>query len=194
MAEVTVQCYDGAAAAEKLGSFLPAYREVYVEPPYREGPEDVADFTGLFAVQAGRPGFRVVLAVDGGEEVVGFAYGFRLPPDTGWWRNLLRPPSADFTAEDGQRTFAVIELAVRKPWRRQGVARRLHAALLDGLAVERVTLTVRPEPEAAPARAAYESWGYRKLGTSQPGACAPVYEAMVLRLRPRAADGKAPTT
>ncbi|AUH41470.1 GNAT family N-acetyltransferase [Streptomyces sp. CMB-StM0423] len=184
MAEVTVQCYDGAAAAEKLETFLPAYREVYAEPPYCEGPEDVAGFAELFAIQSGRPGFRVALAVDGREEVVGFAYGFRLPPDTGWWRNLLRPPPAEFTAEDGQRTFAVIELAVRKPWRRQGVARRLHAALLDGLAVERVTLTVRPEPEAAPAQAAYGSWGYRKLGKSQPATTAPVYEAMVLQLRP----------
>ncbi|WP_181785634.1 GNAT family N-acetyltransferase [Streptomyces phytophilus] len=183
MAEVAVQRYEGAAAAEKLEAFLPAYREVYVEPPYCEGPDDVAGFVELFAVQAGRPGFRVALAVGGGE-VVGFAYGFRLPPDTGWWRNLLQPPPPGFAAEDGQRTFAVIELAVRKPWRRQGVARRLHAALLGGLAVERVTLTVRPEPEAVPAQAAYESWGYRKLGKSQPGAAAPVYEAMVLQLRP----------
>lgn len=191
MDEVMVQCYDGAAAAEKLAAFLPAYREIYAEPPYREGQEEVAGFTGLFAVQSRRPGFRVALAVDGGGEVVGFAYGFRLPPDTGWWRNLLRPPPAAFTAEDGQHTFAVVELAVRRPWRRQGVARRLHAALLAGLAVERVTLTVRPEPEAAPARAAYESWGYRNLGESQPGSSAPVYEAMVLRLRP--ADDQAPT-
>ncbi|GAA2675212.1 hypothetical protein GCM10010400_42020 [Streptomyces aculeolatus] len=192
MDEVTVRCFDGGAAAETLEAFLPAYREIYVEPPYREGPEDIAGFAGLFAVHAGRPGFRVALAVAGGE-VVGFGYGFRPPPDTGWWRNLLRPPPAAFAAEDGQRTFAVVELAVRKPWRRQGVARRLHAALLAGLAVERVALTVRPEPGAAPARAAYESWGYRKLGRSQPGSAAPVYEAVVLRLRPPAADGTAPT-
>lgn len=135
----------------------------------------------------------MALALDRGEEVARFAYGFRLPPGTGWWRNLPRPPPAEFTAADGQRTFAVIEPAVRKPWRRQEVARRLHAALLDGLAVERVTLTVRPEPEAAPARAAYESWGYRKLGTSQPSASAPLYESMVLHLRPGAADNQAPT-
>lgn len=182
MSEVSVQRYDGPEAAGTLETFLPAYRDIYVEPPYCEGPQDVADFIGMFAVQAERPVFRVALARDA-DEVVGFAYGFCLPPDTGWWRNLREPAPAEFTAEDGQRTFAVIELAVRKPWRRQGIARRLHTALLEGLAAERVTLTVRPEPEAAPAQAAYDSWGYRKLGASQPGDDAPEYEAMILRLR-----------
>lgn len=182
MAEVTVQRYDGPEAARMLGAFLPAYREIYVEPPYCESPQDCVDFTEMFAIQSERPVFRVALAQDAGE-VVGFAYGFCLPPDTGWWRNLLTPAPAEFTAEDGQRTFAVIELAVRRPWRRLGIARRLHAALLEGLEGERVTLTVRPEPEAAPAQAAYGAWGYRKLGKSQPGDDAPVYDAMVLQLR-----------
>lgn len=182
MAEVRVQRYDGPEAARKLGAFLPAYRDIYVEPPYCEGPQDVADFAEMFAAQSERPGFRVALAKDA-SEVIGFAYGFRLPPETGWWRNLLAPAPAEFTAEDGQRTFAVIELAVCRPWRRNGIARRLHAALLEGLEVERVTLTVRPEPEAAPAQSAYAAWGYRKLGPSRPGDDAPVYDAMVLRLR-----------
>ncbi|MHA4817524.1 hypothetical protein ACXZ65_24530 [Streptomyces aculeolatus] len=102
MDEVAVRCFDGGAAAEMLEAFLPAYREIYVEPPYREGPEDVADFAGLFAVQSGRPGFRVALAVGRGE-VVGFAYGFRLPPDTGWWRNLLRPWRTIAVADEGLR-------------------------------------------------------------------------------------------
>jgi predicted GNAT superfamily acetyltransferase len=72
---------------------------------------------------------------------------------------------------------------VHKPWRRRGVARRLHAELLAGLTVERVTLTMRPEPEAAPAQAAYAAWGYVKVGQSQPWDEAPVYDAMVLDLR-----------
>ncbi|WBB59294.1 GNAT family N-acetyltransferase [Streptomyces sp. WMMC500] len=182
MAEVTVERHDGPEAARTLGVLLPAYREIYVEPPYCEGPQDVVDFTEMFAIQSERPGFRVALAQHTGE-VVGFAYGFCLPPDTGWWRNLLTAAPAGFTAEDGRRTFAVIELAVRRRRRRQGIARRLHATLLEGLEVERVTLTVRPEPEAAPAQAAYAAWRYRKIGQSQPGDDAPVYDAMVLQLR-----------
>ncbi|MDR3083184.1 MAG: hypothetical protein LBV60_20090, partial [Streptomyces sp.] len=48
-----------------------------------------------------------------------------------------------------------------------------------GLTAERVALTVRPEPEAAPARTAYARWGYRKVGRSHPGGEGPVYDAMV---------------
>lgn len=115
--------------------------------------------------------------------MVGFGYGYRLPAGTGWWGNLLEPMPEDFTCETGERTFAIIELAVRKAWRRQGIAAGLHARLLGGLRVDRVTLTVRPEPEAAPARSAYQAWGYRKVGRSHPWEEAPVYDAMVLDLR-----------
>ncbi|MGW3644972.1 GNAT family N-acetyltransferase [Streptomyces sp. NPDC000878] len=182
MAEVTYERYEGAAAGGRLDAFLATYEEVYVEPPYCEGPRDVAEFIERYQVQAQRPGFRLVLARDG-VEVVGFTFGYRLPADTRWWNNLLEPMPEDFTEESGERTFVVIELAVRKPWRRQGIAAGLHARLLDGLSVERVTLTMRPEPEAAPAQSAYVAWGYRKVGQSHPWDEAPFYDAMVLELR-----------
>jgi GNAT superfamily N-acetyltransferase len=183
MAEVTYERHEGPEAAGQLDAFLPAYEEVYVEPPYCEGPRDVAEFIDRYQNQVRtRPGFRLVLARDGGE-VVGFTFGYRLPPDTGWWDNLQEPLPEDFTREDGQRTFVIIELTVRKPWRRQGIAAGLHTRLLDGPAMERVTLTMRPEPEAAPAQAAYAAWGYRKVGRSHPWDEAPVYDCMVLELR-----------
>jgi len=183
MAEVTYELYEGPDAAGQLDVFLPAYEEVYADPPYREGPRDVAEFIERYPQQIRtRPGFRLLLARDG-SEVVGFAYGYRLPVDTSWWGNLLEVMPQDFTGETGERTFAVIEMAVRKPWRRQGVAAGLHTRLIEGLAVERVTLTVRPEPEAAPARSAYAAWGYRGVGRSHPGEEGPFYDAMVLDLR-----------
>ncbi|MFF1675694.1 GNAT family N-acetyltransferase [Streptomyces sp. NPDC058256] len=183
MAEVTYERHAGPQAAGQLDAFLPAYEEVYVEPPYCEGPRDVADFIDHYQAQTQRPGFRLVLARDGGE-VVGFTFGYYLTPDTHWWKNLqdVELPDA-FTRETGERTFVIIELAVRKPWRQQGIAAALHARLLEGLDVERVTLTMRPEPEAAPAQAAYEAWGYRKVGVSHPWEEAPYYDCMVRELR-----------
>ncbi|MGW6456659.1 N-acetyltransferase family protein [Streptomyces sp. NPDC055078] len=181
MTTVSYERFDGAEAAGQLDAFVAAYEEVYVEPPYREGPRDVAEFIDRYQFQVReRPGFRLILARDNGE-VVGFAFGFRLPADNRWWESLLEPLPEEFTRETGERTFAVIELAVRKPWRRQGIAAGLHARLLDGLTVERVTLTMRPEPEAAPAQTAYAAWGYRKIGKSQPWDEAPVYDAMLLQ-------------
>ncbi|MFD7447227.1 GNAT family N-acetyltransferase [Streptomyces sp. NPDC059909] len=182
MAEVTYERYEGPEAAAQLDAFLPAYEEVYVEPPYCEGPSDVAEFIDRYQLQTQRPGFRLVLARDGGE-VVGFTFGYRLPADTGWWDNLLDPMPDGFTRECGERTFVIIELAVRKPWRRRHIAAGLHTRLLEGLSVERVTLTMRPEPEAAPAQSAYAAWGYRKVGRSHPWDEAPVYDCMVLNLR-----------
>ncbi|MGK5627768.1 GNAT family N-acetyltransferase [Streptomyces sp. URMC 123] len=183
MAEVSLRRWDGPEAARQIDVFLPAYEEVYVEPPYRAGPLEVADFIDSFQRQAQRPGFRLVLARRAAE-IVGFAFGHRLAAGSPWWDGLLEPlPEEDFTRETGERTFAVAGLAVRKPCRRQGIAARLHAALLEGLTVERVTLTARPEPEAAPARCAYRSWGYRLVGRFRPWGETPVYDSMILQLR-----------
>ncbi|WP_433341771.1 GNAT family N-acetyltransferase [Streptomyces sp. CA-253872] len=175
----TARTYEGAEITRRLDDFIGAYEEVYSDPPYSEGPRDVADFIESYRRQARRDGARLALAHDG-DELIGFAFGFPLPSDTRWWQNVegVALP-ADFTREDGRRTFAVIELAVRKPWRRRGVARGLHDRLLDGTGIERSTLTVRPEPEALPAQAAYRSWGYTVVGTSHPWDTAPYYTAMV---------------
>ncbi|GAA1011643.1 acetyltransferase [Streptomyces sp. F-3] len=183
MHEIHYTRHDGQAAAGQLDAFLSAYEEVYAEPPYCEGPRDVAEFIDHYQVHVRRPGMRLILAWDA-EEVVGFTYGHHLAPETRWWHSLQDVTLPDsFVREDGRRTFAVIELAVRKPWRRRGIAAALHTRLLDDLDVERVTLAVRPEPEAAAARAAYQAWGYRKVGTSRPWQDAPLYNCMIRELR-----------
>lgn len=187
MPEVTYERHNGPeAAATALDLFLQAYEEVYAEPPYNEGPSDVAQFIEHYVQHVRREGMRLIIARDG-NEVVGFAYGSCLPADTGWWGNVDEDLSEDFVHETGTRTWVILELAVRKAWRRRGIAKALHDALLDGLPVQRVTLTVRPEPEAAPAQAAYAAWGYRTVGISHPWEDAPFYRAMVLDLNGRQA-------
>lgn len=180
---LTYTRYDGPDAAKALDLFLSAYEEIYADPPYLEGPRDVADFIEHYAVQTERPGMRLVLA-HADDEVVGFTYGYYLAPDTRWWANLqdVQLPLGE-THEDGRRTFVIIELAVRSAWRRQQIATRLHSLLLEDVNAERVTLTVRPEPEAAPARRAYLAWGYRRVGTSHPWEDAPLYDCMVRDLQ-----------
>ncbi|MFI2030530.1 GNAT family N-acetyltransferase [Streptomyces buecherae] len=179
---LTYDRYEGGEAVTALDAFIAAYEEVYAEPPYREEPSDVAIFIEHYQVHCQRPGMRLVLARDD-EEVVGFAYGYLLAPDTRWWKNVLEVElSAEFARETDDRTWVIIELAVRKAWRRRGIAAGLHARLLEGISAERVTLTVRPEPEAAPARSAYATWGYRRIGKSQPWEDAPYYDTMLLEL------------
>ncbi len=103
-----------------------------------------------------------------------------LPADTRWWATVQEHLRADFSREDGTRTWATFELAVRKA--RLGIAATLHASLLADLKVERATLTARPRPEAKAAQAAYATRGYRELGLSHPWDDAPFYTAMVLDL------------
>lgn len=158
------------------------YSEVYAEPPYLEGPADFDDFGQSLPRRAAAPGFRLVVA-SVGTEAVGFALGHELGARTRWWDGALAALPDDVTSEWPGRTFAVIELAVLKPWRGRGYARQLHAHLVAGLGVERLTLLVRPDAE--PAHRAYDAWGYERVGQVQPFDGGPIYDAMLRPLVPR---------
>ncbi|MFI1331387.1 GNAT family N-acetyltransferase [Streptomyces sp. NPDC020845] len=181
---IVVERMDGPAAAQAEAEFRLVYAEVFAEEPYEETPDSVdASFRG-FRSQVRRATFRGALARTIGGEPVGIAYGYPLSPSTGWWDRLTTPVSDELRREDGRRTFGLMELAVRAPWRRLGVARRLHEAVLAETTVERVLLNARPDVAAA--QAAYRSWGYRKVGEAHPWDGADLHDVMVLDLR---ADG-----
>ncbi|MFJ6760954.1 GNAT family N-acetyltransferase [Streptomyces sp. NPDC091273] len=167
----------------QLDEVVPVYQEVYAEPPYHEGPQDAVDFLGRARRQATQDGFRLVMARTGGGEVAGFAYGFWLAADTRWWSAVREPLGEAFVKETGRRTFNLAELAVRREWRRQGIAAELHRRLISGLEAERIVLTVRPEAEAAPAQTAYGAWGYQNVGRARDRDASPAYDVMVLPLR-----------
>jgi ribosomal protein S18 acetylase RimI-like enzyme len=175
--------YVGRSATAQLDAILPVYEEVYAEPPYREGPREVGDFLDRFDQQTRQPGFRLVTATSG-HAVIGFAFGYLLSPDTQWWSGLRQSLPSAVTVETGRRTFTIIELAVRAPFRRRGIGTALHTALLHQLAAERITLAVRPEPEADPARSAYAAWGYYKVAQTEPWHGAPIYDVMIMDLTP----------
>jgi ribosomal protein S18 acetylase RimI-like enzyme len=180
---ITIRTYEGRSATTQLDAILPVHEEVYAEPPYREGPREVGGFLDHFDQQTRQPGFRLVTATSG-HTVIGFAFGYLLSPDTQWWTGLQQPLPSAVTTETGHRTFTIIELAVRAPYRRRGIGAALHTALLDQLTAERVTLAVRPEPETAPARSAYTAWGYRKVAQTKPWHGAPIYDVMIMDITP----------
>lgn len=162
---------------ELLATIQFLHNEVYAEPPYLEGPDEVAEFIAQWNRQVGLPGFGIVLAHDEADgNLVGFCFGLSLRPRTRWWKGLLDPVDSSVTAEDGHRSFAIIELAVRATRRRRGIGRALHDALLTGCQQQRAVLLARPE--ALPAVAAYAKWGYHTHGRLRPAPGAPVYLAM----------------
>ncbi|MFE2242185.1 GNAT family N-acetyltransferase [Streptomyces virginiae] len=178
---VDVEVLDGAAAGEAEGEFRSVYAEAFGEPPYNEGEGEVEAAFRRFRAQSRRAGFRGSLARGSDGRTVGIGYGFPLGPQAVWWDELTEPVPEEMRREDGRRTFGLMELAVRAPWRGQGISRRLHDGLLDGVGVERVLLNVHPASVAAVA--AYRAWGYRKVGEARPGGGVDLFDVMLLDLR-----------
>ncbi|MFF8375373.1 GNAT family N-acetyltransferase [Streptomyces sp. NPDC015661] len=179
---IAIERMDGSVTEQAVEAFRLIYAEAFAEPPYNETEDGVAAAFRRFPSQVAKPAFRAVLARTEDGEPVGMAYGHPLAPDTGWWDELAEPVAEDMRREDGHRTFGLMELAVRAAWRGHGVAARLHEALLDGIAAERVLLNVHPGGTAA--SAAYRAWGYRRIGETRPwGTGEDRYDAMLLDLR-----------
>ncbi|MBE8477517.1 GNAT family N-acetyltransferase [Streptomyces justiciae] len=178
---ITMERWEGLECAGQLDLVLPMYKEIWVEPPYCEGAKELAEFLDRFAQEVFLPRARLVVARCGGLPI-GYAFGYPLPSDTGWWKAMDEETTPEFAAETGKRTLGIVELAVRAPWRRQGVAARLHDHLQADLGVERVTLAMRTEPEAAPAHATYAAWGYRQVGHWRQADDGPVSHVMLLNL------------
>ncbi|MFD5679848.1 GNAT family N-acetyltransferase [Streptomyces bacillaris] len=177
---ITVEGMGGPAARQAEEAFRLVYAEVFAEPPYDEREGDAEATFRRFRSQTRKATFRAALARTEGGEPVGIAYGYPLGANTGWWDQLTEPVSDDMSREDGRRTFGLMELAVRRPWRRQGVARRLHETWLEGVEAQRVLLNVHPQSRAA--SAAYRAWGYRKVGEARPWEGADLHDVMLLAL------------
>nr|QIY76524.1 GNAT family N-acetyltransferase [Streptomyces sp. RLB1-33] len=120
-------------------------------------------------------GFTCVVGFDE-EEPTGFAYGAPLQPGREWWRSTAYEPNNGYTA-----TFAVSEVMVRPGWRKQGIAERLHEALLSERSEELAVLLV--DVTHPKVQSLYESWDYAKVGEQQPFADSPLYAVMVKDLR-----------
>jgi len=175
------QAVGGEWAGRHLDELSELYAEVYAEPPYQWGPEHATLFRERFEVQRRQAGFALVEARHEGR-LVGLGFGVTLQPTTPWWRNLLTPLPEEVTREYPGRTFALVELLVRAPWRRQHIAETIHGLLLRDRPEARATLTVLPE--ATPAHAAYLKWEWRKVGQKRnplPGA--PLFDVLVKDLR-----------
>ncbi|MFY1670700.1 GNAT family N-acetyltransferase [Plantactinospora sp. WMMB334] len=152
------------------------YAEVYAEPPYEEGPEHVAQFRRWFRDHRRQPGFSLARAVDGGR-LVGAVYGYTMP--AGEWME----PRAGEPPEHllGVPKLTIPEWLVWRPYRGQGVGRRLLAMLLDGRSEPYAILASNP---AAPARRLYDRLGWQQHGTIRPKLIPPM-DVLVLPLPER---------
>src|SRR5262249_26895693 len=137
-------------------------------------------FAGRFRVWRRQQGF-VLAEARHGDYLVGFAAGMPLRPSTSWWKDLTTPLPAEGTPQHPRPTFALTELTVRAPWRRQGTAESLHDLILDGRPEERATLVI--PPGAAAAQKAFRKWGWSRVArTHGPHPGSPVLDVLVIAL------------
>jgi GNAT superfamily N-acetyltransferase len=179
LTDLEIRQYGSEQAAEARPVLLDVYAEVYADQ-LTDPFFTVERFAEGLDGWSSRPGWACVVGWDGGKPV-GYAYGAPLLKDARWWRGLLSEVPAEDIVETGERTFALSELMVRVPWRKTGVSRALHDALLLARPEKRATLLV--EREHPKVRALYESWGWRWFGDLRPRIpAAPLLDAMLLDL------------
>ncbi|MET9915385.1 GNAT family N-acetyltransferase [Streptomyces sp. NPDC006476] len=169
---------DQAAAVRE--TLLEVYAEVYADDIANDPFAGVERFAGGLDNWSARPGWSCVIGYDD-DQPVGYAYGAVLPPNARWWGGLLTEVDEDLVRETGARTYALSELMVRIPWRKTGISRQLHDALLAERTEERATLLVRQSHPKV--HALYESWGWKTIGDLRPRIeHAPLMHAMLLDL------------
>jgi len=170
---ITCHRLDGRQAAAHGGELQAVHREVY-------GQAGQEEFAGRLRVWRRQQGF-VLAEARHGDYLVGFAAGMPLRPSTSWWKDLTTPLPAEVTTEHPGRTFALTELLVRAPWRRQGIAGSLHDLILDGRPEERATLAVPPGATAA--QKAFRTWGWSRIArTRGPHHGPPVLDVLIIAL------------
>lgn len=177
---VTFHALGGEQALAHLNELRDLYLDAYSEPPYEWGDEHADLFIDRLKVQAQQDGFALIEARNDAE-LIGIAFGVTLQPSTPWWQHLLEPLSEEITQERPGRTFALVELLVRKPWRRQHIAETMQNLLLSNRQEERATLTVLPA--AVSAQQAYAKWGWHKVAQKRnPLPSSPIFDVMVKQL------------
>ncbi|WP_066373314.1 GNAT family N-acetyltransferase [Herbidospora mongoliensis] len=163
------------AAVVVNDAYTAVYTLIRAEPPYSSGPlyhpDRYRDRTGS---QLDRPGFTLV-AVEDGETLAGFAFGFSIPAG-GWWGGETTPGRPEIVEAP---KFAVIELNLRVEYRGRGIGKRLLTELLNGRDEPYATLLSLPE---AAAHDIYEHWGWNVTGTCRPAPDTMVADVMVLEL------------
>lgn len=159
-------------------SLFRLYYDAFSKPPH-VWPEHVeAEFRQGLSRLA-RDATLGIVTAEAADELIGFAYGHTLRPDTRWWYGFITPVPEEVTTEHEGRTFALIDFVVAEAWRGHGIGRRLHDTLLTSRPEARATLAV--EPVAHEARAIYEHWGWRVVGRLRGPATdfAPEFDIMV---------------
>jgi ribosomal protein S18 acetylase RimI-like enzyme len=178
---VTVGLATRERAHELLDPICDLYDEVFSAPPFRWTDDESEHHRRMLASLLVEPTFGLVTAEADGQ-LVSFAYGYTLPTNTRWWDGFQEPLPVELTQKREGWTFALIDLAVHREWRGQGIGRQLVDVLLSVRSEQRATLCV--QPSATDAQAFYDRLGWQKVGRKDmpADAVSPSFDVYVVEL------------
>lgn len=135
------------------------YAAAFSGPPYDRGSDQVAAFRDHLPVHVTRTGY-VGFAARHGNTMAGFTYGYTSTPRQ-WWHQQVRGALGEIADDWLTDAFEYVELAVEPHYRRLGLGRRLHDALLAAQTHPRAVLSTIDEITAG--LRLYESSGWEVL-------------------------------
>lgn len=176
MAEFIYERRSGAQTLDMLDDIADLYDEIRSEYIERHDIFSRASFVTRTDSQARKPGFDLITAASHGL-LAGFSFGYPIPSGD-WWSECSPPPPDVLNSAK----FAVIELDVRKEYRRRGIGKRLLDMLLGSRDEKFATLACL---RGSSAQAMYERWGWYKVATFED---LPPMDAMLIPLESKAPD------
>jgi len=113
--DLTLTQHDSAEAADLMDELCDAYADAYGTVPGEDTREKSSAFRERATAALQAVNYSLLTARVSGR-LVGFAFGYSLRPERGWWDGLSPEPPEGFTEETGSRTAVLAEISVRRAW------------------------------------------------------------------------------
>ncbi|MBV9098869.1 MAG: GNAT family N-acetyltransferase [Frankiaceae bacterium] len=147
--------------ADEFAPLVVVAAQIYGEA-MRRPPELVVQRREIIQSHLQRQGFRAV-AARVGDELVGFAYGYRGRAGE-WWHDIVaKALSRDSAREWLSDAFELAELHLLPAHHGNGIGRAILTTILDGLTTQTAVLSTHDHD--SPARSLYRSAGFEDLLT-----------------------------
>ncbi len=128
------------------------YCEAFGGPPWNEAEQAAGRFVAELEARSAATGFRIVLALDDGQRLLGFSWGASTvgssEPEC-WHAVVTEALGPEMAGRGLVGAFELAELGVVPSARNRGVGSLLHDALLAGVVEDRAWLTTRADAAAA---------------------------------------------
>ena len=128
------------APLELVNELTQIYAAAFAPPPYNKSAREAQSFSLDLPSMVRRPDFKLIVAWDD-LVPIGFAYGYHLKPQHGWYRVLGPPLKSSGHAEWLEDAYCMAELALTPNYWGMGIGGRLHDGLFSDLHYSRWILS-----------------------------------------------------